>query len=114
MEMPLDIFVEVRIELLSVTYGALLSGVAFHRLSQIAFHLHPRDLLYLSRATKRLREMFMSKESRLVWRAAFENADVPEQPDCLSEPLYAALLFDYHCMVRLLTAVMFLCADDYE
>jgi hypothetical protein len=76
---------------------------------QIASNMHPRDLLYLSRATKHFRNMFMTKESRLVWRAAFENVDVPEHPDALSEPLYAALLYDNHCMVRTLPVVTSVC-----
>lgn len=67
---------------------------------QVASHLHPRDVMHLSRATKHFNGMLMSRNSRPVWRAAFENVDVPECPDDLSDPLYAALLYDHFCMVR--------------
>ena len=43
----------------------------------------------------------MSKQSRHVWRVAIKNARYPPCPDNMSEPRYAALLFDNgYCTVR--------------
>ena len=42
----------------------------------------------------------MSKESRRIWMTALGRAvDLPPCPSDMSEPLYAALVFDHHCFV---------------
>ncbi|KAG8957639.1 hypothetical protein FRC03_009930 [Tulasnella sp. 419] len=68
---------------------------------EICSHLHPLDLLHLARASKSLRAVLMSKTSRAVWKAARQNQepDMPDRPDFLSEPQYAALIFTSVCQV---------------
>ncbi|EMD36275.1 hypothetical protein CERSUDRAFT_124209 [Gelatoporia subvermispora B] len=75
MDMPIDIFLE------------------------IASWSHPMTLIQLSRTSKGLRDMLMSKTARMVWRAALYN--IPDLPPCapdLAEPRYAALVFDKICL----------------
>ena len=46
----------------------------------------------------------MSRDSRAIWRAALGRAeDLPPCPNDMSEPLYAALVFDQHCFVSATT-----------
>jgi hypothetical protein len=58
--------------------------------------------------------MFMSKDARLVWRAAFANVDAPKHPDVLDEKLYAALLYDHYCMVWPHAVVTYFPTVEYE
>ncbi|RDX47722.1 hypothetical protein OH76DRAFT_709802 [Lentinus brumalis] len=60
--------------------------------------LHPLDVIHLSRSSRFFRTMLMSKNNALLWKAARQN--VPGLPDCpqvLAEPRYAAFLFDQYC-----------------
>ena len=67
---------------------------------QIVGWLMPLDLLHLARASKTLRGTFMSKSNRHLWRAARRNVPgLPECPEYLPEPRYAAFLFDQYCFV---------------
>ncbi|KAG8957800.1 hypothetical protein FRC00_003503 [Tulasnella sp. 408] len=76
MNIPLDIFAEICIE------------------------LTPLDLLQLARSTRRLREILMSKESKPIWRRARANiTDLPDCPEDLSEPQYASLMFEVGCQI---------------
>ena len=60
--------------------------------------LHPRDLLSLSRVSRHLRGILMSRSSRGMWIAARKNAqNPPPPPDELSEPKYASVLFERDC-----------------
>ncbi|KAI0338123.1 hypothetical protein BDW22DRAFT_1363238 [Trametopsis cervina] len=75
MDMPMDIFLEV-----------------------MAF-LHPLDLLHLSRVSRSFRKILLHRSSRLMWVAARRNANnPPDPPSHLSEPKYAALVFEHSCM----------------
>ncbi|RPD59164.1 hypothetical protein L226DRAFT_510293 [Lentinus tigrinus ALCF2SS1-7] len=67
---------------------------------EIASHLHPLDVLHLSRTSIELREMLMSRNMRSIWIAARKKIDppMPDCPDGLSEPQYASLVFETHCM----------------
>ncbi|KAI0692991.1 hypothetical protein C8T65DRAFT_720929 [Cerioporus squamosus] len=67
---------------------------------EIASHLHPLDLLHLSRASVELRETLMSRKMRSIWVAARKNLDppMPECPEGFSEPRYASLVFEAQCM----------------
>lgn len=68
--------------------------------SQICSFLHPKDMLHLSRTSKGLRQIFMSRHSLGVWRAVLASLDgLPPCPDDLSEPAYASLIFDQYCHV---------------
>jgi hypothetical protein len=67
---------------------------------QILAHLYPLDLLRMSRANRKFRQILTSKLYRHVWIAARRN--VPGLPDCpsdLSEPQYSHLLFVMRCDV---------------
>ena len=67
---------------------------------KIASHLHPRDLLRLSRTSKRIRATLYSKASRSVWQGALASVDgLPRCPDDMDEPAYAALLYGDSCFV---------------
>ncbi|KAG7085530.1 hypothetical protein E1B28_003089 [Marasmius oreades] len=64
---------------------------------EIFSYLWPREILFLSRTSKALRHILMSKSSALIWRAARNNAGLPPLPPDLSEPQYASLAFDPYC-----------------
>ncbi|KAL0574785.1 hypothetical protein V5O48_007177 [Marasmius crinis-equi] len=59
--------------------------------------LTPYDLLRLSRTSKDLRKILMSRPSLFVWKACRESAGVPDPSPSMSEPAFAQLLFDPHC-----------------
>ena len=64
--------------------------------------LKPLDLLQLSRVSKHFRKTFTSRSSRYLWAAARKNASqLPDPPEYLSEPRYAALVFEYACFVSI-------------
>ncbi|KAJ3897657.1 hypothetical protein F5879DRAFT_774727, partial [Lentinula edodes] len=67
----------------------------------ILCHLDPGDLLRLSRASKGLRNILLSKTSESIWRVARENfiPGLPPLPTDLNEPQYARLFFDMSCYV---------------
>ncbi|RPD59140.1 hypothetical protein L227DRAFT_163888 [Lentinus tigrinus ALCF2SS1-6] len=70
-------------------------------LFEIASHLEPLDILQLARTSKEYRRLLLSRKSRHVWVTARERiAPRPllDPPEGLSEPLYAALLFEPTCM----------------
>lgn len=81
--------------------------------AKIFSRLLPQDLLSLSRTSKQLREILMSKAYQQIWKAARLNVrndprfkagiDFPPLPIDLSEPVYASLIFDNHCMVYIHT-----------
>ena len=97
-DVPLDVFIEVR------TLDTYLFHSGCEVLpygSQIASHLVPADLLTLSRISKRVRQVLLSRSSRLVWAAARLNnvPKTPDPPSFVSEPLFACLMFGTECMV---------------
>lgn len=78
------------------------------RCSQIASHLHPLDILQLSRVSNELRAMLLSRNSRHIWTAARKNMD-PPFPDIvvtISEPKLAHLLFEHICSVSTSSIIM--------
>ncbi|RDX56503.1 hypothetical protein OH76DRAFT_1395620 [Lentinus brumalis] len=77
---------------------SMLPDMPLDILYEIFAHLHPYDLLHLTRTTKPLRVLLMNRSATTVWKRAREN--VPGLPDCppdLSEPAFANLAFDPHC-----------------
>ncbi|RXW18582.1 hypothetical protein EST38_g7278 [Candolleomyces aberdarensis] len=67
-------------------------------LHEIFGHLHPYDLLRLTRTTKDFRRILLHRSSLSTWKATFE--DVPNLPECppeMSEPAWANLAFSPHC-----------------
>ncbi|KAI0338143.1 hypothetical protein BDW22DRAFT_1363265 [Trametopsis cervina] len=76
----------------------LLNAIPVEIFLMIMTHLHPSDLLHLSRVSKAFRAILMSRSSKRMWAAARANVDgLPEPPNIVSEPKYAALLFDRTC-----------------
>ncbi|RDX52691.1 hypothetical protein OH76DRAFT_118661 [Lentinus brumalis] len=68
---------------------------------EIACHLEPLDILQLSRTSKALRRLLLSRTSRHIWitaRKRIAPRALPDAPAGLSEPLYAALVFQPTCM----------------
>ncbi|KAF8164095.1 hypothetical protein BJ912DRAFT_273453 [Pholiota molesta] len=67
-------------------------------LFEIFGQLEPLDLLNIGRTTKALRAILMSRSSTSVWMSARSNVfGLPDCPDDLSEPQYAALMFVKGC-----------------
>ncbi|KAJ3906890.1 hypothetical protein F5879DRAFT_763267, partial [Lentinula edodes] len=67
---------------------------------KILCYLDPRDLLHLSRTSKGLRNILMSKTTESTWRICRLNIDgLPPLPSDLNEPQYARLMFDSYCHV---------------
>ncbi|KAG6813335.1 hypothetical protein H0H92_011883 [Tricholoma furcatifolium] len=67
-------------------------------LFEIFGQLEPIDILNLSRTSKSLRNILMSRSSIGVWRNARAHVEgLPECPDDMSEPAYANLVFYPYC-----------------
>jgi hypothetical protein len=93
--MPLDVLSEVCGRCRSTRCGTLSDfGI------QISSHLHPLDLLQLSRVSVDFRAIFTSRSALYMWIAARKNVPrLPNCPDDLSEMEYARLLFETDCEV---------------
>ncbi|KAJ3562951.1 hypothetical protein NP233_g9257 [Leucocoprinus birnbaumii] len=66
----------------------------------IIMYLHPQDVLNLSRSTRRLRQLLMTRDARFAWKTSLSTVEgLPRCPSDLSEPQYANLAFDQHCHV---------------
>ncbi|KAG6820465.1 hypothetical protein H0H93_016760 [Arthromyces matolae] len=69
-------------------------------LFEIFGQLDPLDVLNLSRTSKALRNILMSRSSQFIWKRA--RAHIEGLPDCptdMSEPAYANLVFSPFCNV---------------
>ncbi|CAL1694139.1 unnamed protein product [Somion occarium] len=67
-------------------------------LYEVFSHLHPQDLLNLSRTTKAFRRLLMDRNAAVLWKEARQNIpDLPEPFPGMSEPAYASLCFDAQC-----------------
>ena len=99
LNVPLDVFFEVG--LTAHLHLLLATDIGLVNLGQITSHLDPMDILQLSRVSIQLRRMLHSRSSRHIWIAARRNVSPPPPncPDFLSEPEYAYLLFEVHCVV---------------
>lgn len=90
MQMPIDIFMEVS--------GNNLFRRCQTHTPKIVYHVEAIDLLNLSRTSKFMRSLLMSRRSRGVWRYALACVeDLPECPADLSEPAYTFLVFGLEC-----------------
>ncbi|KAJ3557330.1 hypothetical protein NM688_g1532 [Phlebia brevispora] len=90
--MPVDILVEV--SWFVVRDVATLTDIY----SKVMSHLHPMDILNLSRTSKNFRKFLMTRTAQFIWRRARENIeDFPPCPKDLSGPAYADLAFDNYC-----------------
>ena len=104
LDMPLEVILEVMCTTTPMSHHHHADNVT---MTQICAHLHPKDILNLSRASKDLRTFFLSRNSMSIWKVALANLpDLPPCPDDLSEPAYVNLMFSLQCHVcRLLPHV---------
>ncbi|KAH8113510.1 hypothetical protein DFH11DRAFT_304825 [Phellopilus nigrolimitatus] len=65
---------------------ALMMSMPIDVFCEIAAHLSPEDLLHMARSSKFLRDFFMSKSSKRIWRQAEEALGMPICPPDLSCP----------------------------
>ena len=104
--MPLDILYEVS----SVIYRDASQHLspAFDTVPQIFGHLHPHDLLRLSRATKALRDILLRRSAKSVWKEALAQVEgLPACPSDVTEPQWASLAFAPYCHVCTLVFLLF-------
>ena len=66
---------------------------------QVVSHLHPKDLLALSRSSKHLHSLLMTSGANPYWRAARRSIDLPDGPPTINEAQYASLMFELKCTV---------------
>ncbi|TFK76262.1 hypothetical protein BDN72DRAFT_227118 [Pluteus cervinus] len=60
--------------------------------------LPPESLIALTRTTKALRNMLMSRSAITIWKNCLRNdPDLPPKPENLTEPAFANLFFSDHC-----------------
>ncbi|TEB34521.1 hypothetical protein FA13DRAFT_1486462 [Coprinellus micaceus] len=65
---------------------------------EIMSYLQPADLISLSRTSRRMREVLLSKSSRLVWRTSLSNVrGLPACPIDMAEPQFVNLIFGQNC-----------------
>ncbi|KAH9858414.1 hypothetical protein C2E23DRAFT_1583 [Lenzites betulinus] len=86
---------------LSFPRRAFVEDVSLDILLEVFTHLHPQDLLNLSRTSKTFRGFLMNRRSALAWKEARVRTSngAPACPPHLSEPRYAILLFTQWCTV---------------
>ncbi|KAF5372844.1 hypothetical protein D9758_001536 [Tetrapyrgos nigripes] len=76
----------------------LVTEVPIELILEVFKYLDPLDILHLSRTSKDLRGILMSRSSADIWEAARANVeDLPPLPSDLNEPQYASLAFDSFC-----------------
>ncbi|KAF8651437.1 hypothetical protein AX16_004738 [Volvariella volvacea WC 439] len=67
-------------------------------LFEVVSRLPPSDVLSLSRTSKVLRSVLMSRSAITAWRESLKNEpDLPPLPSGLTEPQFANLLYSDHC-----------------
>ncbi|KAF9529485.1 hypothetical protein CPB83DRAFT_906134 [Crepidotus variabilis] len=88
---------EVTGQALSCGILGLLPALPLDVQLEIFSNLLPKDILSLARTTKVFREMLMTKKATTVWKESREKGSVPDCPPWLSEPAWAALLFEKNC-----------------
>ncbi|KAM5534521.1 hypothetical protein V8D89_011853 [Ganoderma adspersum] len=66
---------------------------------QIFGHLHPKDLLDLTRTSKAFRSFFLNRANSIsIWKSSLRQVEgLPEKPESFSEPAFAQLLFSSFC-----------------
>jgi hypothetical protein len=91
-EMPVDILLEVR------HLASCFLNVVYNQHLQIFSLLDPLDIMRLSRTTKAIRGILMSRSAIVVWKAAFtREPELPNMPKDMNEPQWANLAFSNHC-----------------
>ena len=106
MVVPLDIFYEVlpaphvKPRLISRSpVSGLLVPADEELVGQIVSHLHPKDLLELSRSSRHLHSLLMTSGASPYWRVARRSIELPDAPQTINEAQYASLMFEQKCTV---------------
>ena len=86
--MPMDILFEVG-DMRLIIFVTLLDMV----IVQIFGHLHPSDLLSVSRVSKPFRGVLFSRNSAFLWNACLRLCGAPTSPPDMSPPAWTHLLF---------------------
>src|SRR5260221_10439437 len=60
---------------------------------QIFSHLHPSDLLSVSRVNRAFRGVLLSRNSSFLWNACLRLCDAPPSPSDMAPPAWTHLLF---------------------
>ncbi|KAF9056059.1 hypothetical protein BJ165DRAFT_1522011 [Panaeolus papilionaceus] len=77
---------------------ACMSDMPLDVLFEIFGHLHPYDLLKLSRTTKAYRKLLLDPHSTTLWKTACQNVEgLPEPFEGICLPAWVNLLFYPHC-----------------
>ena len=66
---------------------------------QVVSHLHPKDLLELSRSSRHLHSLLMTSGASPYWRVARRSIELPDAPLMINEAQYASLMFEQKCTV---------------
>ena len=101
MDLPMDVVFDSWGELTTIflTWKTMLQST--HIISpsgQTAMYITPKNLLHLSRLSKRFRSMFTSRSAIFIWKTAICNVDLDCYED-INEIQFASLLYDKFCMV---------------
>ncbi|CAE6447221.1 unnamed protein product [Rhizoctonia solani] len=73
-------------------------GIPIDIFTEITSLLYPKDIISLSRASRFLRNLLMSRSSRHIWIRVINNIEgLPPCPPDMSEPSYLTLLFARDC-----------------
>ncbi|KAF8986837.1 hypothetical protein BDQ17DRAFT_1491391 [Cyathus striatus] len=68
-------------------------------LYEILGYLEPIDLVQLTRTSKAFKKFLLANSALFTWKIARSNLDgTPECPEDMSEPAYASLIFENHCL----------------
>ncbi|KAF9069333.1 hypothetical protein BDP27DRAFT_1325714 [Rhodocollybia butyracea] len=84
--------------------------IPFEVVLEVFCRAEPGDLLRLSRTSKDIRAILMSRRYAYIWRSARQNIGLPPPPDDMNEPQFAHLVFDdVFCYVTNLSSL-----PDYD
>lgn len=87
---------------------------AHSNLGQIFRHVHPLDLVNLSRTTKSLRAVLLDRSAAWIWKAAIDSfPGMPKPMPGMNEPQYLSLMLDPHCYVGSFQLPMHEMKSDY-
>ncbi|KAL1940758.1 hypothetical protein VTO73DRAFT_7799 [Trametes versicolor] len=77
----------------------MMPNVPLDVILEILGHLHPRDIISLSRTSKAFRALLLDRKNAFIWKVARKAlpGDFPDPHPVLSEPALAHLMFDPQC-----------------
>ena len=81
--------------------SGLLASADEELVVQVVSHLHPKDLLELSRSSRHLHSLLMTSGASPYWRVARRSIELPDAPQTINEAQYASLMFEQKCTVSM-------------